>query len=149
MDREEPSELIDTAIVIKNIPFRYPEEDFVSKLFPKLGLVQPHAFNYHRKSGGVFHGLAFANFNTSHDARTTVDKLNNFKLEGRPLRVELKKRLPAEEEQWKRLAKQSSPQIMQQMAEDILHPSLRPRIVYHGPPTPTSQDGNTNVYQAN
>ena len=137
------SELIDTAIVIKNIPFEYPEEDFVNKLFPKLGLVPPYAFNYHRNKSGVraFHGFAFANFNTSHDAQTAVDKLNNFKLDGRPLRVELKKRLPAEEEERKRLARQSKLQIM-------LDPGLRPCIVYHAPPTPTSEAGTSNVYQA-
>ena len=62
MDSETQSEIIDTAIVIKNIPFGYPEEDFVGKLFPSLGLVPPYAFNYHRnKSDRAFHGLAFAN----------------------------------------------------------------------------------------
>ena len=100
MDSETQSELIDTAIVIKNIPFSYPEEDFVSKLFPQLGLVPPYAFNYHRnKSDRAFHGLAFANFNTADEAQAAVDVLNNYELDRRRLRVELKKRLPAEEEQ--------------------------------------------------
>lgn len=104
----EPTDLIDTAIVIKNIPFGYPEEDFLSRLFPQLGLVPPYAFNYHRnKSDRAFHGLAFANFNASHEAQAAVDILNNYELEGRRLRVELKKRLPAEEEQRQRLARQS------------------------------------------
>lgn len=104
----EPTDLIDTAIVIKNIPFAYPEEDFLSRLFPQLGLVPPYAFNYHRnKSDRAFHGLAFANFNASHEAQAAVDILNNYELEGRRLRVELKKRLPAEEEQRQRLARQS------------------------------------------
>ena len=171
MDPETQSELIDTAIVIKNIPFSYPEEDFVSKLFPQLGLVPPYAFNYHRnKSDRAFHGLAFANFNTAHEAQAAVDVLNNFELDRRRLRVELKKRLPAEEEQRQRLARQSKRQLTHQttppmgfqqqsmmgqevqspqpveampMVLDILNPALRPRIVYRGPPTPTPQTGIT------
>jgi RNA recognition motif-containing protein len=70
--------------------------------------VSPYAFNYHRnKSDRAFHGLAFANFNASHEAQAAVDLLNNYELDGRRLRVELKKRLPAEEEQRQRLARQS------------------------------------------
>ena len=148
MDTEEQSELIDTAIVIKNIPYQYPEEDFINKLFPELRLVPPYVFNYHRnKSSPAFQGLAFANFNTSDDARAAVDKLNNFELERRRLRVELKRRLPAGEEQRKRLAKRSNQQITAQM-NDILDPALRPCVVYPGPPTPTPQTGTTNICQA-
>jgi len=113
------TDLIDTAIVIKNIPFGYPEEDFVTKLFPQLGLVPPYAFNYHRnRADRAFHGLAFANFNAPHEAQAAVDILNNYELSGRRLRVELKKRLPAEEEQRQRLARQSRRQLPQ------LSPSL-------------------------
>ena len=115
MDSDTQSELIDTAIVIKNIPFNYPEEDFVGKLFPQLGLVPPYAFNYHRnKSDRAFHGLAFANFNTANEAQAAVDGLNNYELDRRRLRVELKKRLPAEEEQRQRLARQSKRQLTHQ-----------------------------------
>src|SRR5436305_1575696 len=109
------SELIDTAIVIKNIPFTYPEDDFLNKLFPQLGLIPPYAFNYHRnKNDKSFHGLAFANFNSSMDAQTAVDVLNNYELDRRKLRVELKKRLPAEEEQRQKLARQTRRQFVQQ-----------------------------------
>jgi hypothetical protein len=93
-------DLIDTAIVIKNIPIQYPEADFKTKLFPQLGLVPPYAFNYHRdKTSGSFHGLAFANFKAPHEAEAAVVALNNFRLDTRQLLVELKKRLPAEEAQ--------------------------------------------------
>ena len=173
MDSETQTEIIDTAIVIKNIPFGYPEEDFVGKLFPQLGLVPPYAFNYHRnKSDRAFHGLAFANFNTANDAQAAVDVLNNYELDRRRLRVELKKRLPAEEEQRQRLARQSKRQLTHQttppsgfhqqsimgqegqttqtvdtmtMTLDSLNPALRPRIVYRGPPTPTPQTGNASI----
>lgn len=147
--------MIDTAIVFKNIPFAYPEEDFTTKLFPQLGLVPPFAFNYHRtERGGAFHGLAFANFNAPHEAQAAVDALNNFELERRRLRVEFKKKLPAEEEERKRLEKQSRRQRTYQsslpttfggqgggvgvegqgivaipMARDILDPLIRPQIV--------------------
>jgi hypothetical protein len=163
----QTTELIDTAIVIKNIPFGYPEEDFVNKLFPQLGLTPPYALNYHRKSDRAFHGLAFANFNASHEAQAAVDVLNNFELDRRRLRVELKKRLPAEEEQRQRLARQSRRQIPHEgipistdtsrtptatshsqplesmpMTSDILNPLLRPRIVYQRDPlTPSPPTG--------
>src|SRR5436190_2908835 len=110
-ESQSSEQLIDTAIVIKNIPFAYPEEDFLTKLFPQLSLVSPYAFNYHRnKSDRAFHGLAFANFNAAHDAHAAVDVLNNFELGGRRLRVELKKKLPAEEERQK-LARQTRRQV--------------------------------------
>jgi len=171
MAAEEESDLIDTAIVIKNIPFGYPEEDFAQRLFPQLGLVPPYAFNYHRnRSDGTFHGLAFANFNAPHEAQAAVDKLNNYELERRRLRVELKKKLPAEEEQRQRLARQSRRQVAQQsvpateytepsmviqddttaaiqagpsieMSGNFLDPILRPRIVFREPSTPVSQSG--------
>jgi len=109
-------EIIETAIVIKNIPFSYPEEDFLQKLFPHLGLVAPYAFNYHRnKVDGAFHGLAFANFQNASEAQKAVDVLNNYELEHRRLRVELKKKLPAEEEQRQRLARQSRRQQISTM----------------------------------
>jgi RNA recognition motif-containing protein len=155
---ESETDLIDTAIVIKNIPFGYPEEDFVNKLFPQLGLVPPYAFNYHRnKSDRAFHGLAFANFNAPHEAQAAVDTMNNYELDRRRLRVELKKRLPAEEEQRQRLARQSRRQLPQTqispltqetqpaesmpMASDILDPQLRPRIVFREPQTPSPSTG--------
>jgi RNA recognition motif-containing protein len=108
-----PDEIIETAIVIKNIPFSYPEEDFLQKVFPHLGLVPPYAFNYHRnKDDGAFHGLAFANFQNANEAQKAVDVLNNYELGRRRLRVELKKKLPAEEEQRQRLARQSRRQVL-------------------------------------
>jgi hypothetical protein len=155
--RAPETDLIDTAIVIKNIPFGYAEEDFVNKLFPQLGLVPPYAFNYHRaKADRSFHGLAFANFTAAHEAQAAVDTLNNYELDRRRLRVELKKRLPAEEEQRQRLARQSRRQLPQQvpftqettqpvesmpMSSDILDPQLRPRIVFREPPTPSPPTG--------
>ena len=161
----QSAELIDTAIVIKNIPFGYPEEDFVNRLFPQLGLVPPYAFNYHRnRSDRAFHGLAFANFNAAHEAQAAVDALNNYELDRRRLRVELKKRLPAEEERQKLARRQltsqtttstglqavtpdiqptsSQPLESMPMASDILDPVLRPRILYRGPPTPTPHTGS-------
>ena len=131
------SELIDTAIVIKNIPFGYPEEDFVSKLFPQLGLAPPYAFNYHRnRSDRAFHGLAFANFNAPHEAQAAVDTLNNFELSGRRLRVELKKRLPAEEEQRQRLARQSRRQLAQTASGTIGIQIQQMQQEGHGLPLP-------------
>lgn len=135
-----------------------------------MGLTPPYAFNYHRnKSDRAFHGLAFANFNAPHEAQAAVDTLNDFELEGRRLRVELKKRLPAEEEQRQRLARQSRRQLTQpspiappvnvfgrttpvpleqqaqqleaSLESDILDPQLRPRIVFREAKTPTPEAG--------
>lgn len=172
MASEDSTDIIDTAIVLKNIPFGYPEEAFLTTLFPQLGLVPPYAFNYHRnKNDRAFHGLAFANFNAPHEAQAAVDTLNNLELEGRRLRVELKKRLPAEEEQRQRLARQSRRQLAQPspivppppvnvfgttspvlpesqaqpldlpIASDILEPQLRPRIVFREAAPPTPEAG--------
>src|SRR5271170_5974068 len=83
-----------------------------------MGLIPPYAFNYHRnKNDKSFHGLAFANFNSSTDAQAAVDVLNNYELDRRRLRVELKKRLPVEEEQRQRLARQSRRQLVQQPSQ--------------------------------
>src|SRR5271156_5215373 len=107
-------DIIDTAIVIKNIPFTYPEESFLNKLFPDLNLTPPYAFNYHRnRADGSFHGLAFANFTNPNEALDAVNVLNNFELERRRLRVELKKRLSPEEEQRQRLERQARRQTGQ------------------------------------
>jgi RNA recognition motif-containing protein len=77
------ADIIDTAIVIKNIPFSYPEETFREKLFEDLSLSPPDAFNYHRhRTDGVFRGLAFANFKDPNHALEAVSVLNKFKLEG-------------------------------------------------------------------
>ncbi len=82
MISDSQSNLINNAIIIKNISFTYPEEDFAIKLFVQLGIIPPHAFNYHRRSDGIFRGIAFANFHTSHEAQTAVDMLNDYELEG-------------------------------------------------------------------
>jgi hypothetical protein len=75
-----------------------PAEDFTETLFPQPGLVPPYAFNYSRaKCNHAFLGLAFANFNASHEAHAAVNALNDFELGGTRLRIALKK-LPAKEQ---------------------------------------------------
>jgi RNA recognition motif-containing protein len=81
------------------------EEHFVQKLFPQLGLVPSYAFNYHCKTG-AFCGLAFANFKEAGHARKVVEVLNNHQSKRRRLRVKLKKKLPAEEQERWRLVRQ-------------------------------------------
>jgi len=137
------NQLIATAIIIKNIPYSYPEGDFVTKLFPLLRLNFLYAFNYHRnKKDNSFHGLAFANFKSSTDAQAAIEALNNYELKGRILQVELKKRLPVEENMKKELARQAKNQQSSQMFRDILNPLLRPVVVFLEPSTtPTVQNG--------
>lgn len=88
-------ELIPTAIVIKNIPFAVKKEQLVEVMCEK-GLPLPYAFNYHFDNG-VFRGLAFANFTTAEETSVVINTLNHMDLNGRKLRVEYKKMLPAHE----------------------------------------------------
>ena len=88
-------ELIPTAIVIKNIPFAVKKEQLVDVMCDK-GLPLPYAFNYHFDNG-VFRGLAFANFTTPEETSAVINTLNHMDLNGRKLRVEYKKMLPAHE----------------------------------------------------
>ncbi|PNS15354.1 RNA-binding post-transcriptional regulator cip2 [Sphaceloma murrayae] len=88
-------ELIPTAIVIKNIPFAVKKEQLVA-IMTDLGLPLPYAFNYHFDNG-IFRGLAFANFTSADETATVIDMLNHYELQGRKLRVEYKKMLPAAE----------------------------------------------------
>ncbi|KAG9229884.1 putative RNA-binding post-transcriptional regulator cip2 [Amylocarpus encephaloides] len=88
-------ELIPTAIVIKNIPFAVKKESLVA-LMTEMNLPLPYAFNYHFDAG-VFRGLAFANFTTPEETSAVIDAMNHMDLQGRKLRVEYKKMLPAAE----------------------------------------------------
>ncbi|OUT20910.1 hypothetical protein CAS74_003906 [Pichia kudriavzevii] len=75
-NNNEEDELIPTAIVIKNIPFAIKKEqllDIMSK------------------------GLAFANFNSIEETAMVVSVMNGREIDGRKLRVEYKKMLPAQE----------------------------------------------------
>ena len=91
----ERDQIIPTAIVIKNIPFKVRKEQ-LAQLMVDMHLPQPYAFNYHFDNG-VFRGLAFANFQTPEDTRLVIDSMNQLELEGRKLRVEYKKMLPEHE----------------------------------------------------
>ena len=89
------SDLIPTAIVIKNIPFNVRKE-MLTSIMSDLGLPQPYAFNYHFDNG-IFRGLAFANFQSPIDTQTVIEQLNGYEVQGRKLRVEYKKMLPEHE----------------------------------------------------
>jgi RNA recognition motif. (a.k.a. RRM, RBD, or RNP domain) len=88
-------QLIPTAIVIKNIPFAVRKETLAA-MMQEMHLPVPYAFNYHF-DGGVFRGLAFANFQSPEDTRVVIDAMNGMEVHGRKLRVEYKKMLPADE----------------------------------------------------
>ncbi|KAF2756215.1 hypothetical protein EJ05DRAFT_488002 [Pseudovirgaria hyperparasitica] len=110
---EDPDELIPTAIVIKNIPFAVKKEALL-QLMTEMRLPLPYAFNYHF-DGGVFRGLAFANFTTSDETAAVIDNLNHFELHGRKLRVEYKKMLPlAERERIEREKRERRGQLQEQ-----------------------------------
>ena len=95
MNSEPDEDLIPTAIVIKNIPFAIKKEQLVG-IMTELGLPLPYAFNYHFDNG-VFRGLAFANFTNPEETAAVIEAMNHFELNGRKLRVEYKKMLPAAE----------------------------------------------------
>lgn len=148
MGRQEMSEpdeeLIPTAIVIKNIPFAIKKEQLVG-IMTEMGLPLPYAFNYHFDNG-VFRGLAFANFTNPEETATVIDSMNHFELNGRKLRVEYKKMLPAAEreriEREKRerrgqLEEQHRPMAPQTLQSQASASSLSSRVLA-GSPSPVS-----------
>ncbi|GAA5982027.1 hypothetical protein JCM11641_004301 [Rhodosporidiobolus odoratus] len=95
----EGEEIIETAIVIKSIPFAATKEQVLA-LMASLSLPVPHAFNFHHDSlTGQFRGLAFANYKTPEEARRVVEGLGGAGMLGRTLHVEPKRALkPGEKE---------------------------------------------------
>ncbi|KAI6249263.1 RNA-binding post-transcriptional regulator cip2 [Erysiphe necator] len=91
----ESEDLIPTALVIKNIPFSIKKEQMLS-MMTDLKVPLPYAFNYHF-DGGVFRGLAFANFSSPEETKIVIENMNGLELNGRKLRVEYKKMLPLQE----------------------------------------------------
>ncbi|KXT08294.1 hypothetical protein AC579_6680 [Pseudocercospora musae] len=145
-DISEPDEeLIPTAIVIKNIPFAVKKEQLVH-IMTEMGLPLPYAFNYHFDNG-VFRGLAFANFTNPEETATVIDAMNHFELNGRKLRVEYKKMLPAAEreriEREKRerrgqLEEQHRPMAPQSLQTQASASSLSSRVLNASSPSPVS-----------
>ncbi|KAI9595417.1 hypothetical protein BDF19DRAFT_422710 [Syncephalis fuscata] len=89
------SDIIPTAIVIKNIPFAMKRDQLIA-LLDELCVPQPYALNYHFENG-AFRGLAFANFRNSQEADLVVTRLDSHEYMGRKIKVEYKKVLPPEE----------------------------------------------------
>ena len=115
-----PSDLIPTAIVIKNIPFNVRKE-MLTTIMSELGLPQPYAFNYHFDNG-IFRGLAFANFQSPMDTQTVIEQLNGYEVQGRKLRVEYKKMLPEHErERIEREKREKRGQLEEQHQPIALH----------------------------
>lgn len=147
-------ELIPTAIVIKNIPFAVKKESLVA-MMTDMNLPLPYAFNYHFDNG-VFRGLAFANFTTADETSIVIDAMNHMELQGRKLRVEYKKMLPAaERERIERDKRERRGQLEEQhrpitTAPPPLHPqtsmnSLRSGTVPASSPSPVNVRDKTNV----
>ncbi|BGP52390.1 Peptidyl-prolyl cis-trans isomerase pin4 [Rhodotorula kratochvilovae] len=93
-------EIIETAIVIKNIPFACPREQLLS-IMASLALPAPFAFNYHfaPEDPTSFRGLAFANYRNGDEAGVVRAAMDGLEVMGRKLRCEFKKALkPGEKE---------------------------------------------------
>ncbi|KAF2158089.1 hypothetical protein K461DRAFT_264884 [Myriangium duriaei CBS 260.36] len=147
-------ELIPTAIVIKNIPFAVKKEQLVT-IMTELGLPLPYAFNYHFDNG-IFRGLAFANFTSAEETATVIDVLNHYELQGRKLRVEYKKMLPAaERERIEREKRERRGQLEEQhrpMAAPTLHTQPSISSLSNIPPTspsPVSARGAASAVDMN
>jgi hypothetical protein len=144
MHSEPDEELIPTAIVIKNIPFAVKKEQLVA-IMTDMGLPLPYAFNYHFDNG-VFRGLAFANFTNPEETATVIDAMNHFELNGRKLRVEYKKMLPAaERERIEREKRERRGQLEEQhrpmpqgLQTQASASSLSSRMINAGSPSPVS-----------
>ncbi|GBF64767.1 RNA-binding post-transcriptional regulator [Trichophyton mentagrophytes] len=138
-------ELIPTAIVIKNIPFAVKKEQLI-QLMTEMNLPLPYAFNYHFDNG-VFRGLAFANFTSAEETATVIELLNHFELQGRKLRVEYKKMLPAQErERIEREKRERRGQLEEQhrpmATSQLQHQTSMSSLASHLPttsPSPVSQ----------
>ncbi|KAJ1920628.1 Peptidyl-prolyl cis-trans isomerase pin4 [Mycoemilia scoparia] len=87
-----PEDAIPNSIVVKNINFEIKREELLQTMVDR-GLPLPYAFNYHYE-GGLFRGLAFANFYSPEEAAQTFVGLNGITLLGRTIKVEYKKALP-------------------------------------------------------
>jgi len=94
-NEEDDSDIIPTAIVIKNIPFAMKRDQLII-IIDELKLPQPYALNYHFENG-AFRGLAFANFRSPQEADQVVKGLEGHEVLGRKIKVEYKKVLPPEE----------------------------------------------------
>ena len=145
MGADPDEDLIPTAIVIKNIPFAIKKEQLVG-IMTDMGLPLPYAFNYHFDNG-VFRGLAFANFTNPDETAAVIDGMNHFELNGRKLRVEYKKMLPAaERERIEREKRERRGQLEEQhrpMAPSTLQTqasasSLSSRMMVNSSPSPVS-----------
>ncbi|OLL21969.1 RNA-binding post-transcriptional regulator cip2 [Neolecta irregularis DAH-3] len=110
---EEDQEVIPTAVVIKNIPFAIKKEQLL-EIMEDIGLPKPYAFNYHFDNG-MFRGLAFANFHTPDDTDMIVTVLNGYDIQGRKLRVEYKKVLPAADRERIEREKAEKRRLMEEM----------------------------------
>ncbi|KAJ9160787.1 RNA-binding post-transcriptional regulator cip2 [Coniochaeta hoffmannii] len=120
-EKNNGSDLIPTAIVIKNIPFNIRKET-LTQMMTDMALPQPYAFNYHFDQG-VFRGLAFANFQNAEDTAIVIEKMNGLDVQGRKLRVEYKKMLPEHErERIEREKREKRGQLEEQHRPLALHP---------------------------
>src|ERR1700712_5612359 len=141
MDSNIDEELITTAIVIKNIPFAVKKEQLVA-IMTEMGLPLPYAFNYDFDNG-VFRGLAFANFTNPEETAAVIDAMNHFELNGRKLRVEYKKMLPAvERERIEREKRERRGQLEEQhrpLPQSQLHNQVSLSSISRNTPSPLSQ----------
>lgn len=130
--KKDSSDLIPTAIVIKNIPFNIRKEVLAATML-EMNLPQPYAFNYHFDNG-IFRGLAFANFQNAADTAIVIEHMNGFEIGGRKLRVEYKKMLPEHErERIEREKREKRGQLEEQHRAPSHQPSM------------TSLSGTTNA----
>ncbi|GAA6003879.1 Pin4p [Rhodotorula paludigena] len=117
-------EIIDTAIVIKNIPFACPKEQLLG-LMASLALPAPFAFNYHfaPEDPTAFRGLAFANFRTGEEASVVRAAMDGLEIMNRKLRCEFKKALkPGEKEAIERTKALKRMRSAQLLAAGATHP---------------------------
>ena len=145
MGSNQDEDLIPTAIVIKNIPFAIKKESLVG-IMTDMGLPLPYAFNYHFDNG-VFRGLAFANFTNPEETHQVIEAMNHFELNGRKLRVEYKKMLPAaERERIEREKRERRGQLEEQhrplppgtLQTQASASSLSSRMIANNSPSPIS-----------
>lgn len=108
------------------------------EIMAKNGVPLPYAFNYHFE-GGVFRGLAFANFSTPEETQKVIQFMNGMLLGGRTLRVEYKRMLPAKErERVERKKRQERGQLQEQhQPQPMLHSQSSMSSLLHTTTSPS------------
>ena len=79
-----------TSIMIKKLPFKWTTDDLLH-FMSQLNLPKPTALNLLYDELQRPRGMAFADFTSADETKRVIQKMNNYRLDGRRLNVQLKR----------------------------------------------------------